>query len=81
MIQATSRNKNLSQLEGSNRGKRLLLVHNYSRKQRWKQSGFLTTGRTISIVTCPRNSVIPLRFCFDHNSETEGRRELSDVLN
>jgi len=30
---------------------------------------------------CPHNSVKPLRFCFDHNSEMEGPRELSDVLN
>ncbi len=30
---------------------------------------------------CPRNFVTPLGFCFDRNSEMEGRRELSDVLN
>ncbi len=30
---------------------------------------------------CPRNSVTPLRFCFDRNSEMEVHRELSDVLN
>jgi hypothetical protein len=33
---------------------------------------------------CLRNSVAPLRFCsfcFDRNSEMEGRRELNDVLN
>jgi len=31
--------------------------------------------------TCPRNSVKPLRFGFDHNSEMEGFRELSHGLN
>ncbi len=30
---------------------------------------------------CPRNSVTPLRFCFECDSEMEGLRELSDVLN
>jgi hypothetical protein len=38
----------------------------------------------VHITSCPRNSVTPLRFCwfcFDHNSEMEGLRELSDVLN
>ncbi len=37
-----------------------------------------------SLSACPRNSVTLLRFCsiwFDCNSEMEGRRELSDVLN
>jgi hypothetical protein len=30
---------------------------------------------------CPSNSVTLLRFYFDHNSEMERPRELSDVLN
>jgi hypothetical protein len=30
---------------------------------------------------CPRNFITSLRFCFVRNSEMEGRRELSDVLN
>ncbi len=35
-------------------------------------------------MACPRNFVTPLRFCsfcFDRNSEMEGLREVSDVLN
>ncbi len=38
----------------------------------------------VIITACPRNTFTPLRFCsfyFDRNSEMEGRRELSDVLN
>jgi hypothetical protein len=41
-------------------------------------------SKQICNAACPRNSVTPLRFCsfyFDHNSEMEGCRELSDVLN
>jgi hypothetical protein len=33
------------------------------------------------ITACPRDSDTLLRFCFDCNSEMEGRRELCDVLN
>jgi hypothetical protein len=43
---------------------------------RWKPGN----GKTV----CPHNCVTPLRFCsfcFDHNSEMEGLRDLSDVLN
>ncbi len=32
-------------------------------------------------MACPRNSVTPLRSCFNRNSEIEGRRELSGVVN
>jgi len=39
------------------------------------------TVATVHLSACPRNSVTSLRFCFDHNSEIKGRRELSDVLN
>jgi hypothetical protein len=39
-----------------------------------------TNFELFSNTACPRNSVTPLRFCFDHNFEMEGRRELIDVL-
>jgi hypothetical protein len=36
---------------------------------------------SISFTAYPRNSVTRLCFCFYRNSEIDGRRELSDVLN
>jgi hypothetical protein len=49
-----------------------------------KSAKYAIAGKLIYLniqTTCPRNSITPLHFCFDHNSEMEGRREMSNVLN